>query len=255
MTFSKVIIFISFCFLPKASAQQTDSTQSISTFSGSVGITNNGFSIIPTFSLNAPATIMNLSWRKKRLSFEPDFRLVPDLSKGSLLFWFRYRLIENKKFSLRIGTHPAFSLIRKTVIDKGNELEVTEMLRFAAFEVAPTYQITSNWSVGAMYLNGNGLQKHGPQTTHVLFLNTSISNIKIGGDFRFQLIPMVFFLNLDGTRGDYFSGTGIISNTKSPFSLQGTINQTFKSNIANNQDFMWNVMLAYRFKKTYKRVR
>jgi hypothetical protein len=256
MTFSRVTttIFISFCFLLKISAQQTDSTQAVSTFSGSVGITNNGFSIVPVFSLNAPATIINLAWRKNKISFEPDFRLVPDLTKGSLLFWLRYRLIENKKFSLRVGTHPALSLIRKTVIDNGKELEVTEMLRFVAFEVAPNYQITPNWSVGAIYLNGNGLQKHGPQTTHVLFLNTSISNIKLVGDFRFQLIPMIFFLNLDGTRGDYFSGTGIISNTKSPFSLQGTINQTFKSNVAGNQDFMWNVMLAYRFNKTYKRV-
>lgn len=31
--------------------QQPDSTNNNTTFSGSVGITNNGFSIIPTFSL------------------------------------------------------------------------------------------------------------------------------------------------------------------------------------------------------------
>lgn len=234
--------------------QQADTTTTNSSFSGSVGFTNNGFSIISTFSLNAPAAIINLAWRKNKLSFEPDIRLVPDASKGGLIFWLRYRFIENKKFSLRMGVHPAFSLIRKTINNNGQDLEITEMLRFAAIEVVPTYQLTPNWSIGAMYLNGNGLQKHGPQTTHVLFLNTSISNIKIGGDFKFQFIPLVFFLNIDDFRSDYFSATGIISNTKSPFSFQGTINQTFKSNIAGNQDFMWNVMLAYRFTKNFIKV-
>jgi hypothetical protein len=245
-----IVLFIAL----HSNAQKPDSTQVISSFSGSVGITNNGFSIIPTFSLNSPATIINLAWRKNKWSFEPDFRLVPDASKGSLLFWLRYRLVEDKKFSLRMGVHPAFSLIRKTITENGADKEITEMLRFAAIEVVPTYQITPNWSVGAVYLNGNGLQKHGPQTTHVLFLNTSISNIKLGGDFRFQFIPMVFFLNLDGSRGDYFTATGIISKKTSPFSIQSTINQTIKSNVAGNQDFMWNVMLSYRFFKQYKRV-
>jgi hypothetical protein len=236
-------------------AGEIDTTKTVSTFSGSVGITNNGFSIIPTFSLNSPATIINLSFRRKRFSIEPDFRLVPNLSKGGLLFWLRYRLVDNKKFSLRVGTHPAFSLIRKTINNNGKDLEITEMLRFAAIEVAPTYKIKPNWSVGAMFLNGNALQNHGPQTTYVLFLNTSISNINIGGDNRFQFIPLVFFLNLDGSRGDYFSATSIFSNKNSPFTIQGTINKTLKSNIAGNQDFMWNVMLAYNFSKNYIRVK
>jgi hypothetical protein len=246
-------IILSFLFHQNF-AQKSDSTQAISSFSGSVGLTNNGFSIIPTFSLNSPAVMINLAWRKNKLSFEPDFRLVPDASKGSLLFWLRYRLVEEKKFSLRVGVHPAFSLIRKTITENGADKEITEMLRFAAVEVVPNYQITPNWSIGAMYLNGNGLQKHGPQTTHVLFLNTVISNINLGGDFRFQFIPVIYFLNLDGNTGDYFTATAIFSKKSSPFTLQGTINQTLKSNIPNNRDFMWNVMLSYRFYKNYRRL-
>ena len=103
-----------------------------------------------------------------------------------------------------------------------------------------------------MYLQGNGLQKHGPQLTRVLFLNTSISNIQVGGDFRFQIMPSLYFLNTDGATGNYLSVTGILSNKNSPFTLQSTINQTFESNIANNKDFMWNVMLAYNFSKDLK---
>ena len=33
----------------------------------------------------------------------------------------------------------------------------------------------------------------------------SIANIKVSGDFRLQLMPTVFFLNLDGSEGSYFS--------------------------------------------------
>ena len=197
---------------------------------------------------------MNFSIRKNKLSFEPDIRLVPDMTKGGLLFWFRYRFIENSKFSLRVGFHPAFSLIRKTVIDNGTTREITEMLRFGAYEIVPNYNITPNWSVGAMYLHGRGLQKHGLQSTHVLFLNTSISNINLGGGFRFQAIPTVFFLKLDNTTGSYFSGTGILSKKEFPFTLQSTINQTFTSDVVGNQDFMWNDLLAYNFSKRFRRI-
>lgn len=240
--------------IPASFGQHTDSTKSVSTFSGSVGITNNGFSIVPTFSLNRPAAIMNFYWRKKRFSFDPDIRLVSNASKGGFIFWFRYRLIEQKRFTLRVGVHPAFSLVRKTIMDNGANAEITEMLRFAAAEIVPTYQITPHWTIGAVYLHGNALQNRGPQSTNVLFLNNSFSNINIGGDFRLTLVPTVFFLNVDGKTGSYFSGTTILGKKSVPFTIQSTINQTFKSNVPGNKNFMWNVMLAYNFSRTFQRM-
>ncbi len=245
-------LLISLLFI-KTSYAQKDST--VTKFSGSIGITNNGFSIIPTFSLHRPATIMNFSWRRNQFSFEPDIRLVSDASKGGMIFWLRYRLIQHQKFSLRLGVHPAFTFIRRTITDNGVQSEITEMLRFAAGEIVPNYQITPNWSIGAMYLQGNALQKHGPQLTQVVFLNTSISNIKLWEDFRFQIIPTVYFLTTDGFRGDYFSATGILSNKNFPFTVQSTINQTLESDVPNNKDFMWNVMLSYNFNKNLKSVK
>ncbi|AQG82604.1 hypothetical protein AWR27_20040 [Spirosoma montaniterrae] len=234
--------------------QSADSTQGLTTVSGSVGLTNNGFSIIPTFSLNSPAVIMNFYWRKKRFSFDPDIRLVPDASKGGFIFWFRYRLIEQKKFSLRIGVHPAFTLVRRTITENGISSELTETLRFAAAEVVPNYQITPNWSIGAVYLHGSGLQKWGPQNTDVFFLNSSISAIRLGSGFGLNLIPMVYLMYVDSHQGSYFSATAIVAKKGIPFSLQSTINQTFTSNIPGNQHFMWNVMVSYNFSKTFKQV-
>ena len=154
-------------------AQSSDSTKNISSFSGSVGFTNNGFSIIPTFSLNHSAFVANLSFKKKKFSFEPDIRLVPDAKNGGMLWWLRYQLVDNKKFGFRIGTHPAFTLIKRTDIEDGTSKEITEMLRFIAFEAVPSYQFNKNFGVSAMYLQGNGLQNHGPQLTRVLFLNSN----------------------------------------------------------------------------------
>ena len=246
-------LILSFIF-NAAIAQTPDSTKNISTFSGSVGFTNNGFSIIPTFSLNHSAFVANLSFRKKRFSFEPDIRLVPDAKNGGLIWWLRYQLVDKKKFGLRVGTHPAFTLIRRTDTENGTTKEITEMLRFLAFEVVPSYQISNKFGLSAMYLQGNGLQKHGPQLTRVLFLNTSITNIGLGKNLSFNLFPSIYFLYTDGYRGDYLTVTGALSHKKLPFSLQSTINQTFTSNVPGNKDFMWNVTLNYNFKKIYRKI-
>ncbi|MFY7912875.1 MAG: hypothetical protein ACOVO2_25120 [Emticicia sp.] len=247
------IIFFSLVF-SFAVAQSADSTKNISSFSGSVGFTNNGFSIIPTFSLNRAAFVTNLSFRKKRFSFDPDIRLVPDAQKGGLIWWLRYRLVDNKKFGLRVGTHPAFTLIRRTDTENGTTKEITEMLRFLAFEVVPSYQFNNKLGVSAVYLQGNGLQKHGPQLTRVLFLNTSITNIGLGKSLSFNVFPSVYFLYTDGYRGDYLTVTGALFHKKLPFSLQSTINQTFTTDVPGNKDFMWNITLNYNFKKIYKKI-
>ncbi|WP_345156451.1 hypothetical protein [Pontibacter saemangeumensis] len=234
-------------------AQLPDSTQKEMKFSGSIGITNNAFSIIPLFSLNSPSAVFLLSWRKNRFSIEPDIRLSLDGKKGNMLFWFRYRLIDKQKFSLRVGTHPAYNFALREVTENGVTSEITQARRFIASEVVPNYQITPNWSVGMYYLQGNGLQKDGPRLSHFVTLNTSISNIKLGPNFRFQFVPEVYYLNLDGDAGTYFTTTGILSRKKVPFTLQSTINQTFSSTIPGNKEFLWNVTLSYNFSQDFVR--
>jgi hypothetical protein len=248
------LLFVVLHSISIAFSQETDSTSQLTTFSGSVGITTNGFSIIPSFSLNSPAVIASMAWRKKRFSFEPDLRLVPNATKGGMLFWLRYKLVQKNKFGLRVGVHPAINLLRRTVNDAVKSQEITEMLRFGAFEVVPSYQFNKHFGVSAMYLQGHGFQSHGPQFTNVLFLNTAITGIGLSENLKFNLFPSVFFLQTDGFRGDYFTVTGVLAHKKLPFSLQSAINQTIKSNVPGNRDFMWNVGVNYNFNKTYKKV-
>jgi hypothetical protein len=229
--------------------QQQDTVRDTTIFSGSLGLTNNGFSIIPSFSLNSPAYLVQLSWRKNRFSLEPDFRLTPNLKKGAMLFWFRYYPVQKNKFSLRMGAHPSFLLQTREIMDNSITSEITQMRRFIAWELAPNYQINKHWGIGMYYLQGNGLQKDGPQTTHFVNLIMSISNINIGEDFRFKLVPAVYYLNLDGYTGTYITATANISHTKLPFAIQSTINQTFTSDLPGNIDFLWNISIHYNFSK------
>jgi hypothetical protein len=92
----KLCTLMAFALMGRLVYGQQDSTKTVNTFSGFVGVTNNGFSIIPTFSLNRPAVVTNFAWRKNRFSFNPDIRLVSDASKGGMIFWLRYQLVEQK---------------------------------------------------------------------------------------------------------------------------------------------------------------
>jgi hypothetical protein len=236
-------------------AQVTDTAvKKTTTFSGSLGLSSNGFSIIPTFSLNSPATMIMLSWKKNKFSIDPDVRLTPDARKGGMLLWFRYHAIKQKKYTMRIGAHPAMNLQTREIAVNGSTSTITQMRRFIAWELSNDYKITKHWGAGVYYLQGNGLQKDGPRTTHFLALNTNVSNIKLAKDVRLGLLSSVYYLYLDKTNGKYVSGSVILSHTKLPFTLQHAFNKTISANIPGNKDYLWNVSVHYNFTKTYRRI-
>ena len=249
---NKTLSIALFCMLllSVAHAQpKGDSTRRTTTFSGSLGFTNNGFSIIPSFSLNSPASTILLSWRREKFSIDPDIRITPDGRRGGILLWFRYHAVETKRFRLRTGFHPAMNLQTRKLTEEGFTREITQMRRFLAWELAPSYSINDKWKVGLYYLQGNGLQKDGPRTTHFINLNATVANLKISKDIRLTLIPAVYHLVMDGYTGNYFTATGILGHVRYPFTLQSNINKTFSSNLPGNKDFLWNVAFVYSFSR------
>ncbi|MBU3744822.1 MAG: hypothetical protein FGM61_09825 [Sediminibacterium sp.] len=181
---------------------------------------------------------------------DPEFRVTLTGEKGSILLWFRYHAIEQKKFTLRIGAHPAVNWFPATIVENGKPEELIRLRRFLAWELAPTLHLSKNWSASLYYLQGNGLQNNGPQTTHFVNLNTTIANIKLSETYRFNINPAFYYLYLDGNDGIFFTASATVSNSKSPFLLQSTINQQIQSSIPGTQAFMWNIGIAYAFKKT-----
>lgn len=218
------------------------------TYTGNLGVTNNGFSIIPTFSFNSPAITTQMSWKKNNLSVEPDIRLAPDLTKGSMLLWFRYMPIQKGKFSLRTGLHPAINWFPKNIVENDKPSELYQLRRFLAWELAPNFKINKNLNVGVYYLQGNGLQENGVRTSHFVNLYLAVSNIVLNDQLNLSLTPAVYYLNVDKKAGTYFTANGAISHKKSPFSLQSTINQTLRTSITGGKDFLWNIALVYKIK-------
>lgn len=219
--------------------------------SGNIGLTNNGISIVPTFSLNAPATNLIFSVRKGRFSFDPDIRLTLDAKKGSMLFWFRYRITEGRRFSMSTGVHPAYNLATRTVTDNGKSWEITQARRFFAYELAPSLRISKHVSVSPYYLRGMGLQQDGPLVMQFLALNAALTNLEVSPEFRLSVAPQLYYLYLDGKEGMYLASNIRLSHPSSGFSLQSTLNKEIRSKIPGSRDFMWNITLFWSFSHSY----
>lgn len=137
-------------------SQSSDTTKSVSHFSGSVNVTNNGISLIPSFSLGKPAVIINLLMSKVNLSFEPQFRFALEGKPWAFIFWWRYKIIENDKFRFHIGAHPALMFLTKSFVENGLTKEILEARRFIAAEISPSITLTKHISLKPYYLVGHG---------------------------------------------------------------------------------------------------
>ena len=232
-----------------------DSVVVKSNFSGLVGLTSNGLSIIPTFALNAPAYNFLLSVSKNKFSFDPDIRMTLDGRRGSMVFWFRYKAVEGKRYNLGVGAHPAFNIQTREILDPGTRQlsEISQLRRFIAAEINQGYQVSKNLRVGVYYLKGFGLQGDAVKSSHFLTFNTTFSNIKLGGGTSLQFTPQVYYLKLDKEDGIFYTHTMSISKKDVPFLLQSTINKNIKTNIVGGDRFQWNITLFYVFNRNYGR--
>lgn len=241
--------------VPATKKEKKDSIVVKSNFSGLVGLTSNGLSIIPTFALNAPAYNFLLSVSKNKFSFDPDIRMTLDGRKGSMVFWFRYKAVESKKYTLGLGAHPAFNIQTRKIIDPATTQpsEISQLRRFIATEINQGYQVSKNFRIGVYYLKGFGLQNDAVKSSHFLTLNSTFSNVKLGGGTTLQFTPQVYYLKLDQQDGIFYTHTVSLSKKNLPFLLQSTINKNIKTNITGGDRLQWNVTLFYSFNRKYGR--
>ncbi len=226
-------------------SQKIDSAQNIIHFKGATTITNNGISLIPTFSLGKPAAILDFSITKKRLSFEPQLRFaIKDAKPWSFIFWARYKIVNTAKFKMSLGAHPSFVFQNTTIIENAVSKNVILTRRFLATELFPNYILSKNVSVGLYYLYGHGLDE--TARNHFLAITGSISNIKLGKKYLFKAVPQFYYLRLTGNDGIYVTSTFTLSKKNFPFAVQSIINQTIQSNIVSS-NFVWNASLVYSF--------
>ena len=248
---SFILLFVLISFF--ANAQQ-DSIPNEIHISGNFGVTNNGMSIIPTFSLQAPAINTSFSISKGgRFSFQPDVRLTFDGRKGGAMFWFRYKLINEKKFKVNVAAHPAYNFALRSITENDKSWTITQARRFWATELAPSYTFNNHFAMGVYYLNGHGLQNDGPLLTHYVNLNTSFSGIPVGGHTVLNINPAAYYLQVDKQDGYYLTGSVVVANKKQPISFMYSYNKELKTNITGSKLYDWNVSLVYSFNQVYRR--
>lgn len=245
------LFFWVFLTSQNALSQTKDSLIVKSSFSGLLGATTNGLSIIPTFSLNAPALNFLLSVKKNKFSFDPDIRLTFDGKKGGMVFWFRYRPVQGKKFNLQLGAHPAYNFALRDLTEGTKKSSITQARRFVAAEIFPSFRVSNKLGLGLYYLNGFGMQLDGPQDTRFIAVNANISGIRIFKDHTLQYTPQFYFLNIDRESGTYYTHTIGIASPKHPILIQSTVNQEIKTNIKGSRNFSWNLSLFYSFNNQY----
>ena len=246
-----LVLIVFFIFTQDAFSQKTDSTKSVRYFGAAATVTNNGISLLPTFSLGKPAAIFDLNVGNNRLSFEPQFRFALEGKPWSFIFWWRYKLLQKERFKINIGAHPAILFRTMPVTINGVTSESLVAQRYIAEEFAPNYYITKDISIGIYYLHSNGFDEGATKNTDFITINSNFTNIKLSKEFYMKFFPQVFYLRMDGVDGFYATATTTLARKNFPLSIQSILNQAIKTNIKTKSDFLWNVSLIYSFRNEY----
>lgn len=229
--------------------QSIESSRVINYFGGSVAVTNNGISLLPTFSLGKPAGILDMKVGKK-LTFEPQFRFSLRGKPWSFIFWWCHKLLSTERFRIRVGAHPA--LLFKTIPVTSNGVTSDRIMtqRYLAAELAPNYHLTKNISIGVYYLKSHGFEEDATKNTDFVTINCNFSNIKLSEQFLLKFYPQFYYLRMDERDGIYFTSTLTLVRKDFSLSLQAIINKIIQTDILSD-NFVWNGSLIYSFGSRY----
>jgi hypothetical protein len=235
--------------LSYGSTQISFAQQSSVNVDGSISVTNNGISIVPALSLDKPAAVFNLSVGN-RFRFEPDLRISMKGEPWVFLFWFRYDLIQDEKFSMRIGAHPAYSFrtipVLRDEIDQTKE--IYEARQYLAGEISTSYSITNNFSIGSHYLTGFGVGLAEPERTNYISLNSGITSISLFSNLYLNFNPQIYYLRIVDIDGFYMASNITLGVRDFPVTLSSMINKSIDSDITGADDPLWSISINYSFR-------
>lgn len=247
----KAVLFLAFLPLANFAFSQTaDSVKVVRHFSGTASVTNNGISIVPSFSLGKSATMLLLSMGKKRLSFDPDLRFSLAGKPWSFLFGGRYKLVDKDRFNMNTGAHLGLNFKTSPLPINGDTSQTTVTRRYLAGELFPRYSVAKNISIGLYYLFSHGLDAGTIGYTHFIALGTNFSKIKLSKQFFLKVNPQFYYLKLDEHDGFYATSSLTLARKNYPLSVSAIFNKVIVTDIAGS-NLVWNVSLNYAFQKNY----
>lgn len=248
-----ILLDLGFLLFAQPGISQVDSSQRSVHFAGAITLTTKGISLIPTFTLGKPAAMFDLAVGGKRLSFEPQLRFSLEGKPWSFIFWWRYKLLKEGKFSLNVGAHPALNFRKETFTENGVIHTVMEARRYLAGELVPNFQVGRSTTVGFYYLLSHGLDPGTVKFTHFLTLNANFSSIPVCQRIYAGFMPQIYFLHQDGADGFYATSTVTLGWRAFPITLQSIINKVIQTDIPGSANFLWNASIIYRFNQDYAR--
>lgn len=243
--FAILILSNSFCH-----GQTSDSTKTIRHFSGTASVTNNGISLVPSFSLGKPAVIAVMSFGGERFSIDPDIRFGLDGKPWTFLFWARYKLFAKGKFRMNTGVHLGLNFRTSDMIINGSPIETTVVRRYLSAELSPNYFVAKNISIGAYYLYSRGIDNGTVGNTHFITLNSNFTHIALTKQIYLRVNPQVFYLNQDDQTGQFFTNVLTLAKNNFPLAVSYLINKKLSGEIPG-KDFISSLSLLYSFSRRY----
>jgi len=228
--------------------QNTDSLKAKTLLTGNAGITNNGISLIPTFSLEKPAALFNMSIAKSKFSFDPEITFsLHDGKPWYLLLWLRYKVLDEGRFKFTAGTHLGLNFRRSVLPINNTPSKVLLTDRYIVAEFSSTYSLSKNLKLSAYYLVSHGLDAGTSNLAHFVTLGVNFSNIKLSGQFYMKVFPQAYYLKIDDKDGIYFTSSFTLGKYKFPLTVSCVINRVMDTHINTGKTFVWNVTLNYSF--------
>ena len=117
-------------------------------------------------------------------------------------------------------------------------------------KLIPTYLISKNTSFSLIYWNAYNLEQESINSINFLSSVLSISNISVSQKMYCSISPQLFYLNVDGEDGIFFSPIAAVGIKNFPLYLSSQVNTTIFTNLSSDPGFKWNVALNYNFSLT-----
>lgn len=235
-------------------AQSGDSTRQASFLTGVITATNNGVSLIPSFTLGKPALLFDLSMGRGRWSFDPMLRFGMNGKPWAFIFWGRYKVVNQPKFKMSVGAHPSF-VFRDVEVSgvTGIETQYLNAQRYFAWEATPVYYPHPRVGLGFNYLGSVGLTRDIIQNTTFLALRVIMPHIALSSKTYLSFVPQAFYLKMEDLDGTYGSATIGLAQSPWPFSISTILSKKINSRIAG-KDFIWNIQFNYHLNNRYYRI-
>jgi hypothetical protein len=188
----------------------------------------------------------------RRLTFEPQFRFALEGKPWAMVFWWRYKIFTDNKFTMDARAN--YSLAFKTIYNYDSSdkpQEIIRTTRYWAGAITPNYQFNKYIGAGMYLFYTRGIEEYITRNTYMVSFRPSISNIPTIKNIVVRLVPEIYYLKMDERDGVYLNATFLINKKNFPLSVAALINKPIESDIQSEYDLLWNVGLIYSFNKAY----